>query len=101
MGYLSSFSRMVNPVTAGLKGAMEPIRAQASYARSRFCSWRGDFRQTRSKMSSSKNAGSFWSVTASADGHEKAGNDKLFNHQGFDPADIGVVSTGVQVKFFI
>jgi len=26
--------------------------------------------------------------------------DKLFNHQGLDPADIGVVSTGIQVKFF-
>jgi hypothetical protein len=26
--------------------------------------------------------------------------NKLFNHQGLDPADIGVVSTGVQVKFF-
>jgi hypothetical protein len=26
--------------------------------------------------------------------------DKLFNHQGLDPADIGIVSAGVQVKFF-
>ena len=26
--------------------------------------------------------------------------DKLFKHEGFDPADIGVVSSGIQVKFF-
>ncbi len=26
--------------------------------------------------------------------------DKLFSHQGLDPGDIGVVSTGIQVKFF-
>ena len=26
--------------------------------------------------------------------------DKLFNHQGLAPADLGVVSTGIQVKFF-
>jgi hypothetical protein len=26
--------------------------------------------------------------------------DKLFSHQGLNPADIGVVSTGIQVKFF-
>lgn len=26
--------------------------------------------------------------------------DKLFSHQGLDPVDIGVVSTGIQVKFF-
>jgi hypothetical protein len=26
--------------------------------------------------------------------------DKLFTHQGLNPADIGVVSTGIQVKFF-
>ena len=26
--------------------------------------------------------------------------DKLFNHGGLDPADIGVVSSGIQWKFF-
>jgi len=26
--------------------------------------------------------------------------DKLFSHLGLDPADIGIVSTGIQVKFF-
>ena len=53
MGNLSSFSRMLNPVTAGLKRGQEAIREQASYARSRFCFGTANFRQGRDKMSRS------------------------------------------------